>query len=113
MKHKGGITETHINQTPTVVSPCTSVGSHLVPDMVSSGWFSSLCAAGVSEHPSSLAGRGRGLSGMSLRYVGAHTCGQKAAVSSSFRLLLPLDAAGGPCYGHFNGFNYHRNNYVR
>ena len=60
MKHKRGIIETHINQTPTVVSPCTSVGSHLVPDMVSSGWLSPLCVAGVSEHPSSLAGRGRG-----------------------------------------------------
>ena len=48
-----------------------------------------------------------------LRYVDAHTCGHKAAVSSSFGLLLPLDGADGLCYGHFNGSNYHINHHGR
>ena len=50
---------------------------------------------------------------LALRYVDAHTCGHKAAFSSSSRILLPLDGADGPCYRHFNGLNYSNNHHGR
>lgn len=42
-----------------------------------------------------------------------HTCGHKAAFSSSSGLLPPLGGADGLCYGHFNGSNYHINHHGR
>lgn len=123
VKRRRRITETQVHQMPVAASPYTPVHSHLVPGTASSWRFGSLRMAGILRILPPRWGRAGtrveapvclgDLSPLALRYVDAHTCGHKAALSSSSRLLLPLDGADGPCYRHFNGFNYSNNHHGR